>query len=656
MSQRIDLKELAVRESEQVEWKDQVANVEDVVATICAFANDLANLGGGYVVCGAREGKDEHGFPAVEMVGLEPARLKEVEGRVMALCRSRVDPSPQLIVEEQPTSDPRRRVLIFVVPASRQAHQFRPTDGAGRYYVRLSRETREARNGLLRDLLVRKGDLEPWDLRVSASSSLEQLDLLALRDALQRMRLFDPHRGVEPFLSESERLSPLVPSLCVQDPLGGPARPRNFAQLLFGRQPQQHAPGAYCLFSVYPGEDRSEPHAERHEVTGNLLQQVRTLIELLNVQAYVAYDKRDPEAPNALKYPQRALHEAMVNAVAHRDYELPDPIRVTVFSNRIEIVSPGSLPMGIDVEAFRAGRVSPRWRNQSLAWFMSRLQLAQAEGQGIPTILRSMREEGCPPPAFEVNEARVTCVLPAHPRHSLVRELQAIESALSLGEAGLAFERVRPLLAGDPYNFRTVRLFVETALALRDSEALIAFVEAHRSSWDRFPALALVHLADGLASGAATSGQAAELAKELLARSLSGHFEEREARRLVLSLLKLRQDPEALAFLDRQVRQHPEWAQNPSLRQLRGRTYLGLARRCIRTGKDRKLPAAMRSRAWKEAREYLDRAERELADLQGRDLEPAVAHHLELDLAQLRELRFQATPPQQRPGSSSRET
>jgi hypothetical protein len=57
---RIDLKQLAARESEQVEWKENVADEEDVVATIVAFGNDLANLGGGYVVCGAQEGKDAH--------------------------------------------------------------------------------------------------------------------------------------------------------------------------------------------------------------------------------------------------------------------------------------------------------------------------------------------------------------------------------------------------------------------------------------------------------------------------------------------------------------------------------------------------------------------------------------------------------------------
>src|SRR3954469_730335 len=98
----IDLNALLVRESEQVEWKDGVADPEDVVATLSAFANDWSNLGGGYVVCGAAESKDAHGFPAVDVVGLTAARLKEIEGRVFAGCRDRVSPSIAPLVHEIP--------------------------------------------------------------------------------------------------------------------------------------------------------------------------------------------------------------------------------------------------------------------------------------------------------------------------------------------------------------------------------------------------------------------------------------------------------------------------------------------------------------------------------------------------------------------------
>jgi ATP-dependent DNA helicase RecG len=454
MTRRIDLRQLAERESEQVEWKNNVADVDDVVETLSAFANDLANLGGGYVVCGANETKDAHGFPSIELTGLTSSRLKEIEGTVLARCRERVSPPLTPLVEELPATAPDRRILVFLMPATNQAHTFRRGTQGAKHHVRIGRETREARNGVLRELLVRKGAVEPWGRQPCASATVNDLDLLALRDALQRMGIFSPDLGVETFLSETAQLSPFVPPLCVREPLTGTLRPRNFAVLLFGRTVQRFIPGAFATFSSYPGTDRSVPHAERHELAGNLVEQAHRLAGLLDQQVSTVFDKTDAAAPNAWKYPARALHEAMINALAHRDYSIVDPTRITVFDDRIEMLSPGPLPAGVDPEDFRMGRVAPKWRNQALAWFFSRLQLAQAEGQGIPTILRSMRQEGCPPPVFETNEARVVCILPAHPRHTELlatmardrRKARLLEVITGRGAVGAPFESLSQAL------------------------------------------------------------------------------------------------------------------------------------------------------------------------------------------------------------------
>ncbi|WP_437624681.1 ATP-binding protein [Sorangium sp. So ce1151] len=416
MTARIDLVELARRESEQTEWKENVADVNDVVETLSAFANDLQNLGGGYVVCGAKEEKDESGFPKLLRTGLTAARLKEVENTVLTRCMDRVSPPLAPLVEELESDDPQRRILVFLQPATGSAHTFRRNNEGAKHFVRVRRATIEARNGLLKDLLVRKGALEPWDRRPCNAATVNDIDLLTLRDALQRMGVFTLDRGVERYLVDRVQLSPFVPSLCVAEPLSGVLRPRNFAVLLFGREPQRFIPGAFSIFSAYPGLDRTAPVARRFEIPGTLLDQARRLQELLDAEAVTLFDKTDLEAPNAQKYPRRALQEAMVNALAHRDYELVDPGRFTSYRDRIELVSPGPLPVGVTLENLRTGSVTPRWRNQALAWFLSRLQLAQAEGQGIQTIRSTMKAAGCPPPIFDATEVSVTCVLRAHPR------------------------------------------------------------------------------------------------------------------------------------------------------------------------------------------------------------------------------------------------
>ncbi len=648
MTDQVDLKTLSARESEQVEWKENVADPDDVAVTLSAFANDWSNLGGGYVVCGAREDKDEHGFPLIAIVGLLAARLKEIEGKVLTACRDRVSPSIAPTVEELPTEFSDRRVLVFIMPATRSAHLFRKREGAGKYYVRVSRETREARNGILRELHVRKGILEEWDRRPCATATVNDLDLLALRDSLQRMNVFQPDRGIEEYLSDNKSLSPFVPPLCFREPLTGTLRPRNFAMLLYGRSLQTHIPGAYALFSVYPGLDRSEPHAERHELAGTLVEQARRLVELLDVQSYVAFDKTNRSAPNAVKYPPQALHEAMINALAHRDYEIIEPTRITVFSDRIEILSPGSVPTGVSVEELRKGQSPAKWRNQSIAWFLNRLQLAQAEGQGIPTILRSMREEGCPPPQFEVNAVRVVCLLPAHPRHTLAREHRLIEEAISLGDFERAQKALTSLIAKDSMNVRSLQLFAEVQRALNAPEPVKDLLKKLDGQLQSLPPLLLTQFADVLTLAGTPSRGDLALARRLYLDASRGRFAEQEIRRVAVGLSRAGDDKAALTFLNAQFDEHPDVKDDPWILRIRGNALIGLAKQCSLTGKTRGLPPQTKRRAWEDCRRFLKSAEQDLRRAPSLTTDAALIEGIQTNLDFVNHLKEIATQPERR--------
>ncbi len=423
MKTKIDLKELASRESEQVEWKKNVANIEDVIRTVTAFSNDFQNMGGGYVVCGAEETKDEHGFQKVTYPGLTSGRLKEIEGKVMSDARNKIDPAVTPIVVELPGENEGYRVLVFIIPATGHAHSYRPSGKeSSTYYVRLSRETVEAKNGVLRELLVRKHALAPWDRRLAERAGIEDIDLLAFREVLQQIGAWNPSIEIEEYFSDAMRISDFIPSMGGKRSLDPAIHPRNFALLLFGNEPTRFFSGAWTKVSFYPGKDRSERTAERHDLTGTIVGQARKALELLKTHASTAYDKESLE-PNISKYPERALQEAIINAIVHRDYEEEDPISITVFSDRVEIRSPGALVRSVNKDKFLLGHASPSWRNQSLAYFFNKLQFAQAEGQGIPTIIRTMRQLGSPAPQFELEEFAVTCTLPAHPRHEMIKYL-----------------------------------------------------------------------------------------------------------------------------------------------------------------------------------------------------------------------------------------
>ena len=604
----IDLKQLAARESEQVEWKQNVADIDDVVATLCAFANDLPNLGGGYVVCGAQEVRDEHGFPRLVRTGLTASRLKEVENTVLARCRDRVAPPLTPLVTEMPAETGDGRILVFTQPATAAAHTCRRGRDGAKHFVRVGRATIEARNGVLLNLLVRKGAMEPWDRRPCAGATERDLDLLALRDVLNRMGVAVPDNRIEDFLSEDVALSPFVPALCVREGLTNVLRPRNFAILLFGRNVQRFIPGAFSLFSVYPGTDRSDRHAERHEIAGTVIEQARRLQGLLDGQVSTVFDKHDLAAPNADKYPRRALYEAMGNALAHRDYELADPIRVTAFADRIEVLSPGPLPLGVDPVAFTQGKAPPKWRNQALAWFFNRLLFAQAEGQGILTIFQTMQDEGCPPPIFVPSDFSVICTLPAHPRHVLMYDIQQAERTVSAGNVSAARTRIARILGKDPANIRGWQLFAELQHSVGDIQPLHDMVKLHPDAVIELPPPVLIEIAGALASGSGPTQSCRDVSIQLILAAGRKQISEHDLSRAAFILISLGAFPAVISLGEAMVAANPSWAADARLLSLRAATLLNAANRAGNLARDVALTPPERDSALRSFEELTARA------------------------------------------------
>jgi ATP-dependent DNA helicase RecG len=517
MDALIDLKELALRESERVEWKengDDIQIVKSIVKTISAFANDISNLGGGYIVCGAKETKDEYGFPKLEYAGLTASKLKEIEGKVIQHCRDYVNPSvlPQVYELENP-DDLSTRILVFVIAATSDAHLYR--DGtATHYYVRMSRETREARNGILTQLLIKKRKIEYFDKQVNFNATQADVDVFIFRDCMQEMNLLVSERSLDLYFSDKHQIATLVPPLFVRTMIDGILRPRNFTLLLFGKKTSitRWYTEAFTFVSIYGGTDRSEPTAERYELVGTIIEQAKQTIALLNQQASVTFDKTSSR-PNQVKYPIRALHEAVLNAIVHRDYAIPNPIRITVFSDRIEIRSPGELYWGIDKEQFLKGKASATWRNQSFAYLFNKLQLTQSEGQGIPTIFRTMREGGYPEPIFEIGAEHVTCILRAHPQHQIIREQQEIRDKMIMGNYQAAKEQLISLLDKDLYNHRTLDLYCEVVAKWRQPALLFDFLTEKKIVFQDLNPNTLLNMAEILQKGTL---QHRRLAKQLL--------------------------------------------------------------------------------------------------------------------------------------------
>ncbi len=459
MSNSLDLDLIFRRESEQVEWKKGVADIDEVVKTLSAFANDLANVGGGYLACGVAEGKDEYGYVVADKVGLTHSELEEIKGEVLTRCRDLVSPAITPQVFEVEAKSPSRRILVFVQPTTLKAHTFTNRKDEKGCFIRNARETIEAKNGILLELLSLRGEVPPWDLQPVEAATSNDIDLVVLREVLNRIKRVPEDAKVDVFLSDTRPINALIPPLMVKEPLTGILRPRRFAMLLFGREVQRFILSAVSLYSVYPGVDRSESHSERHEIIGTIFEQATKLRSLLQTQCVTQFDKTNLDRPNSVRYPEQALIEAMVNVLAHRDYQNPNPVRITAFSDRIEMVSPGGLLRAVPAEGFAQGKASSTWRSTALAWFLKELQLAQVEGQGLPTIKRRLRDNENPDPTFEVGPEHVRYIIPARLPQNVDHTYQTIRRLILIGNTDEAVEKLDVTMRTSGINSEALRLF-----------------------------------------------------------------------------------------------------------------------------------------------------------------------------------------------------
>ena len=110
------------------------------------------------------------------------------------------------------------------------------------------------------------------------------------------------------------------------------------------------------------------------------------------------------------KIPEDAFREAIANALIHRAWDVEARIRVLMFDDRIEIVSPGGLPSGITEDEYLAGKLSVL-RNRILANVFYRLGFVEIFGTGI-TRIKQLYETGLKKPDFEISENTIKIVLP----------------------------------------------------------------------------------------------------------------------------------------------------------------------------------------------------------------------------------------------------
>ena len=366
------------------------------------WANEIAafaNAGGGVLLCGVTDDGEAQGLSRGQMDALD-AMLTEVSA-------DSVKPPVRIQTHhrELPGS---KLVLVLSVPEGDSLHE-----SPGGHYIRVGGSKR----------------------RMSSDESLR----LAQRRSQARYLWFDkqpvPDTGFatldeslwKPLLSAEGRASPergLRQIALLGDDDEGAPRATVAGVLLCTPNPELWLPQACITATLYAGSDRASGQLDTQEITGPLSRQVNEAMNFVVRNMQVAAEKA-PARIDRPQYSKRALFEAVVNAVVHRDYtHTGSKIRLSMFEDRIELQSPGSLPNNLTLDSMGERQAT---RNEALASVFGRLPVngvkgseerqyfMERRGDGVSIIRSETRSLSGREPEYRLIDTDLCLTIPAAP-------------------------------------------------------------------------------------------------------------------------------------------------------------------------------------------------------------------------------------------------
>ena len=391
-------------ENSGVEFKRDVIENHDLAKELVAFSN----LAGGIVLLGIEDDGTISGI----------TRLK-LEEWVMTACRDKIRPAIIPFYEVAKEVEPGKDVAIVRIAQGNDVHAMWH-NGRNLYYIRVGSQSREATTEELGRLFQQRGTLRA-ELTPVSGAKFRDLDMRRLKDYFIRIRqqidivpADDDEAGWKTLLTNTEFMG--------EDGINVAAI------LLFGSQPQRFLPQASINAASYPGIEKDYAARERGNLkgpltalfassgfgqlqiveTGLIEQAIEFVVRNTGVTARIVNGSRREDIPT---YPTDVIREAIVNAVIHRDYRLSGTdIELSIYEDRIEIISPGRLHNGITPDRMRTGcRAS---RNQLIRDTMSDYKYMDNSGLGIPRkIIPLMKHHNGTDPLLIENEERFTVTL-----------------------------------------------------------------------------------------------------------------------------------------------------------------------------------------------------------------------------------------------------
>jgi ATP-dependent DNA helicase RecG len=374
------VKKIALGEDSEIEFKTVSFKKDKITAPhrnsvadeIAAFANG----GSGIILFGVSDNKKITGIPA--------DKLKILESFIRDICRDTITPPlfPKIIFIELPDAAG-RLVPVVKVEISKSLYVHKSPNG---YFTRLGSSKREMPPELLARMFQQRSQsrLVRFDESVVMTAKIEDLD----KELWEKYKTPLSDDDDKVFLSKNRLIArgddtTDYPTVC--------------GLLIGSKNPHHHIYNAFIQAVCYRGKEKNAAYQiEAKDITGPVDKQIREACQFVYRNMKI-YAEKSPARIDHPEYSMNAVFEAIVNAVAHRDYSITgSKIRLHMFGDRLEIYSPGTIPNTLDIDSMAERQFA---RNETLTSFLARSPfdvehiatqrkyLMDKRGEGVPLIL-----------------------------------------------------------------------------------------------------------------------------------------------------------------------------------------------------------------------------------------------------------------------------
>ena len=392
-------------ESDRIEFKASW-NPDDIYHSICAFANDFDNVGGGYVLIGVEE---KNGVAVRPVKGLEEYELDTVQKDILGYNNAMIPAYfPRVIIEQV---DGKNIIVLWVTPGVQRPykapeHVTAKKDKKYYYYIRYATSSVRANVEQEREL-INMTNYAPFDTRPNFEATESDISVALLTDHLNSTRSKLARqigkRGVMEVLGDMQLLVGPPEQQCIS----------NVALMMFCDHLDKFFPYTQVEITKFPEGSINNPNnfIEVPVIKGSVPTMIKRTMEKLQdmvIEEKVTKVDYQMESIRRFSYPYQALEEAVVNAFYHRDYQSYQAIIIEIEPDCVRIISYPGIDRSISQKTIAEGErfKSRYYRNKRLGEFLKELDLTEGKSTGIPTIQEELRNNGSPKAAFETDDEK----------------------------------------------------------------------------------------------------------------------------------------------------------------------------------------------------------------------------------------------------------